>query len=143
MARTRVLLVEDSVQWREFVRHLLCEESVIDIVGEISDGLKAVRVAEQLQPDIILLDIGLPGLNGIEACGWIRRVAPEARVVFLTHLCDGHIAQAAMNRGAWGCVLKSEATQDLVPAIRSVSAGLRFVSNRLAVADDVDPEQCP
>lgn len=141
MVKTRILLVEDSEQWRQFVRTLLGEQPV-DIVGEVADGFKAVKAAEQLQPDVVLLDVGLPGLNGLEACGWICRVAPQAKVLFLTEQRDGRIVHAAISRGAWGYVLKSEATQDLVPAIRALLLGLKFITNRLKASDGVDPEQC-
>ena len=140
MGKPRILMVEDSELWRLCVRRMLQEESV-DIVGEASDGFQAVKAAERLQPDIILLDIGLPGLNGIEACGWIYRVAPMAKVLFFTEQLDKWIVQAAMNRGAWGYVLKSEAERDLIPAIRSLSADSKFISNRLRSSDHIHPEQ--
>lgn len=139
MGKTRVLMVEDSESWRFCVRRLLKEEPV-DIVGEAFDGFSAVKAAEQLKPEIVLLDIGLPGLNGIEACGWICRVAPQTRVLFLAEQSDGRIVQAAMDRGAWGFVLKSEAARDLRLAIRSVSTGSKFISNRAGAADRVNPE---
>src|SRR5690348_17600619 len=129
MSKTRILLVEDSEHWLRFIRHTLCEDSLIEVVCEVADGFKAVRMAEKIQPDIVLLDIGLPGLNGIEACGWICRVAPLTRVVFLTEHRDSQIVQAAMNRGAWGYVLKSDCTQDLIPAIRSDRKSTRLNSS--------------
>jgi DNA-binding NarL/FixJ family response regulator len=140
MCRIRVLLVESSDHWRQNMRRMLEEESGIQVVCEVSDGLKAVRMAEQLQPDVVLLDIGLPGINGIEACGWICHVAPRAKSIFLTERSEGHIVHAAISHRAWGYILKSNADRELIPAIRSVSNGRKFVSNQIATPDDINPE---
>jgi DNA-binding NarL/FixJ family response regulator len=111
---------------------LLQEEPLFEIICQVSDGLEAVRMAEKLQPTVVLLDIGLPGLNGIEASGWIRKLAPDVKLVFVSQEFDPDIVRAALQLGAWGYVLKSDAGQELVAAIHSVVRGEKFVSRGLA-----------
>ena len=132
MSSIRILLVDDVKSWRLSVSSMLRVEPSFEVVFETSDGLKAVQAAEKLQPAVVLLDIGLPGLNGIEAGGWIRRVAPSAKIVFVTMERDPDIVEAARKLGAWGYVLKSDAAQELVGAVHSVVRGEKFVSRTLA-----------
>ena len=84
----RILLVDDHAPWRQQVHSILRKQPELSIVAEVADGLKAVQKAQELQPDLILLDIGLPNLNGLEAAKAIRQVAPKARIVFLTQNND-------------------------------------------------------
>lgn len=140
MSRISVLLVEPSDHLRGLLRRMLQGEDGIRLVCEVSDGLKAIRIAEQLQPDIVLLDMGLPGLSGIEACGWIYQVAPRARLIFLIERSQGQIVYAAMSRSAWGYILKSEVVRELIPAIRSVTEGRKFISNQIGAPDDAGPQ---
>jgi len=107
---------------------MLGERPELQIVGEASDGLEAVRRAEELKPDLILLDIGLPTLNGIEAARQIRRLAPESRVIFLTQESSAEVVQEALSLGAWGYVVKARAGTDLLPAMEAVLLGKHFVS---------------
>jgi DNA-binding NarL/FixJ family response regulator len=132
MSLVRVLVVDDVEGWRLFVSSLLQEEPMFEIICQVSDGLKAVQMAEKLQPTVVLLDIGLPGLNGIEAGGWIRKRAPDVKLVFVSQEFDPDIVRAALQLGAWGYVLKSDAGQELVAAIHSVVRGEKFVSRGLA-----------
>ena len=101
------------------------------VVGEAADGLDAVQKAEELQPDVILLDIGLPLLNGMEAASQIRDIAPNAKVVFLTQNNDPDVVRSALSDGAAGYVLKMDAGRDLLPAVEAVLRGEIFLSNRL------------
>jgi DNA-binding NarL/FixJ family response regulator len=80
----RVLVVEDSEKYRKFICSALGERPELQIVGEVSDGLQAVRTAEELQPDLILLDIGLPSMNGIEAARRIRKLSPKSKILFVS-----------------------------------------------------------
>lgn len=127
----RIMLVDDVKSWRLSVSSMLRVEPSFEVVFEASDGLKAVQAAEKLQPAVVLLDIGLPGLNGIEAGGWIHRVAPSAKIVFVTMERDPDIVEAARKLGAWGYVLKSNAARELVAAIQSVVRGEKFLSRSL------------
>ena len=101
------------------------------IVGVVSDGLAAVLKAEELQPDVILLDVGLPILNGIEAARRIRRIASKSKILFLSQEIDVEVARVALSDGH-GYVVKSDAENELFAAIEAVVQGKKFVSRRLA-----------
>jgi len=128
----RVLVVEDYKPYRRFVRLVLRKRPTLEIVGEASDGVEAVRRAEELKPDLILLDIGLPSLNGIEAARQIRSVAPESKIVFLSHESSADVVREALSLGAWGYVVKATAETDLLAAIDAVLLGRHFVSGTSA-----------
>jgi len=97
-------------------------------VCELSDGLAAVQKAEELKPDLILLDIGLPGLNGIEAGRQIRKLLPNAKIIFLTQESAVDVIQEALRLGALGYVVKTRAGSDLMPAVEAVLQGKQYVS---------------
>jgi DNA-binding NarL/FixJ family response regulator len=131
MSKVRILVAEDTELWRDFVSSTLQKEPSFEIICEVVDGLQAVLMAEQFQPTIALLDIGLPRLSGIDAAKRIRTLAPQTRTVFLSERRDLEVVQAALNL-ACGYVLKSDAANDLIPAIHSVASGEPFVSRQLA-----------
>jgi len=126
-----ILLVDDVESWRLSISSILQAEPSFEIVLEISDGMKAVQAAKILQPDVVLLDVGLPGLNGIQAGEWIRTVAPFAKIVFVTIERDPDVVEAAWRLGAWGYVLKSDAARELVAAIWSAVRREKFLSSSL------------
>ena len=128
----RVLVVDDYQAWLDFVSTTLQKEGDIEVVRQVSDGLEAVRQAETLQPDLILLDIGLPTLNGLEAARRIREVAPDSKILFVSENRSTDIVEAALETGAGGYVLKSDAGRELLPGIRAVLEGKRFISASLA-----------
>lgn len=101
------------------------------VVGDAADGIEAVQKAQALNPDLILLDIGLPKINGIEAVSRIREVAPRARILFLTGINDQDVAKAALRTGAQGYVLKIDAPSELLAAMTGVLGGDEFVSSGL------------
>jgi DNA-binding NarL/FixJ family response regulator len=117
LSSVRVLVVDDFKQWRQWVCSLLETRPEICVVAEAGDGLEAVQKAQELKPDLILLDIGLPSLNGIEVAKRIRQVAPNAGIIFLTLNSDKEIVRAALSTGAQGYVLKTDASRDLLPAL--------------------------
>ena len=127
----RVLIVEDFDSWRHFYHSTLQKKSEFQVVGEVSDGSEAVRQAQQLQPDLILLDIGLPTLNGIEAARRIREVSPKSKILFVSENRSTDIIEEALSTGADGFVVKSDAAGALLPAIDAVLEGKRFVSGTL------------
>ena len=127
----RVLVVDDHEPFRRLVCSMLQEQASVQVVGEVQDGLEAVRQAELLQPDLILLDIGLPGLNGIEAARRIGKVASAARIIFLTQECVPDVVKEAFRLGAWGYVIKARAGAELLAAVEAVSHGRTFVSDGL------------
>jgi DNA-binding NarL/FixJ family response regulator len=124
----RVIVVEDSVPFREFICEELAKHPAFQVIGEISDGLQAVQTAKELQFDLILLDIGLPILNGFAAARQILRIAPESRIIFVTQESSPDVVQEALNLGARGYVVKTRAASDLVAAMTTVLEGKQFVS---------------
>jgi DNA-binding NarL/FixJ family response regulator len=132
LASIRVLVVDDLAPWRNSVRSMLKRRAELQFVGEVADGLEAVSEAEVIQPELILLDIGLPKLNGIEAAKQIRQVAPATKILFLTLINDAEVALTALRSGGHGYVLKSDAGSALLPAIEAVLQGEQYVSIGLA-----------
>ena len=104
-------------------------------IREVSDGLEAVQEAQRLQPDLILLDIGLPTLNGIEAARQIRRLSPASKIIFVTQESSADIVQEALNIGACGYVVKTEVGKELLPALTAVLRGEQFLGRRFAGHD--------
>jgi DNA-binding NarL/FixJ family response regulator len=129
----RLLIVDDYKPWLRFVSTALETQTDLRIIRQVSDGLAAVQQAQELQPDVILLDIGLPTINGIEAARRIRQVSPDSKIVFLSENRSADIAEEALSTGAGGYVVKSDAARELLPAIKAVLAGKRFLSASLSV----------
>ncbi|HEX7962061.1 MAG TPA: response regulator transcription factor, partial [Terriglobales bacterium] len=126
----RVLLVDDFESFRRFAASAIGTRPELQIIGEASDGLEAVRKAEELQPDLILLDIGLPMLNGIEAAQRIRQACPQSKILFVSGDSSIGMVQGALATGASGYVVKSNAGRDLLTAIDAVLRGEQFLRNR-------------
>jgi DNA-binding NarL/FixJ family response regulator len=133
MSSLRVLVVEDFVPFWQFIRSTLAERPDIQVIGEVADGLEGVQKAELLKPDLVLLDIGLPTLNGIEAALQIRKRAPESRIIFVSQESSWEMVQEALNLGAWGYVLKERTANDLLAAVKAVLEGRQFVSFGLSI----------
>ena len=125
-------LVDDFERFRGFTSSLLRKQPGFQIVGDASDGPEAVQKAEELKPDLVVLDIGLPKLNGIEAARQIRLVSPDSKILFLTGDHDPAVAREALGTGATGYVAKSDAAVELLNAVEAVLLGKQFVSKRLA-----------
>ena len=130
MGHFRTLVVDDVEDFRRFLCSTLERRTECEVVGEASDGLQAVVQAELLQPDLVLLDLGLPTINGIEAARRIRKLSPNSKILFFTQNCSREIAQGALRTGANGYLLKSDAT-DLPYAVETVLSGEQFVSSRV------------
>jgi DNA-binding NarL/FixJ family response regulator len=137
----RVLIVDDYEPWRRFIRLTLLAYEKLQVIGEVSDGLEAVHQAHQLQPELILLDIGLPELNGIEAARRIREVSPTSKILFVSENRDWDIVKEALRVGGSGYVVKSSAANELLAAIWAVLAGEQFLSAGLADRSLTDPEE--
>ena len=127
----RTLVVDDSGSFREQICKMLAKLPNLQVIGEASDGLEAVRQAQQLQPDLILLDIGLPKLDGIAAGRQIRKLCPRSTIIFISQESSVEFVQEALDLGALAYVLKSKLATDLKAAIDAVLDGKRFVSNTL------------
>jgi DNA-binding NarL/FixJ family response regulator len=130
----RVLLVDDHEVFRRFVFSMLEGAVNFQVVGEAADGLLAVQLAKALQPDVILLDISLPGINGLDAARQIGEVAGNARVIFLTQETSPEVVQEAFDLGAWGYIIKAQAGSELLPAMEAVSLGERFLNSKNGTA---------
>lgn len=127
----RVLVADDYEPWRRCVSSLFLKHPEWQIVGEVSDGLEAVQKAEELKPDLVLMDLSLPKLNGIEAANRIRQTDPTTKIVFITAYRDSEAINTVLRNDADGYVLKWEIARDLLPAMEAVVWGGKFVSPRL------------
>jgi DNA-binding NarL/FixJ family response regulator len=124
----RILVVEDNTPFLQLIDSILGKRPELQIIGEVTDGLEAVHRAEELHPDLILLDIGLPSLNGIEAAKRIGKLAPKSKIIFLSQESSQDIVQSALSLGAMGYVAKSKAGTDLLQAVKAAMEGKQFVS---------------
>lgn len=131
MSKIRILLADDHTLFRQGVRKLLAAEPEIEIIGEAATGGDALEKAAQLRPDIVLLDIGMPGLSSFEAARQIRRQRPETKILFLTMYDDEDYLIEGMSVGAAGYVLKDSPAQQLVTAVRDVFRGGSYLSPRM------------
>ena len=130
----RVLIVDDHAILREGIRALLSLYPDIEVVGEAEDGLQAISMTRQLAPDIVLMDIAMPGLGGLEATVEIRKQSPDSRVVILTQHDDTEYIFPILKAGASGYVLKKAVGTELVAAIRAVHRGESFLYPSVATA---------
>ncbi len=131
MPASKVLVVEDYRLLREFVCSLLKQSDTLEVVGEASDGLEAVQKAQELQPDLILLDIGLPRLNRIDAARRLRKLVPRAKILFLSEEPSPDVVREALNLGAVGYLHKLHIQSELLAAIEVVLGGKQFVGGGL------------
>ena len=122
-AAVRVLVVEDFAAFRQFICLTLGNSPDFRVIGEASDGLEALHMAVELRPDLILLDIGLPSLNGIEVARQMRSLVPESKVIFLTIESSADMVQEALSVGARGYVVKTMAESELLTAMEAVLLG--------------------
>lgn len=127
----RILVVDDSELWRRQVRSMLQAYPDFSVVAEAADGVEAILKGRELQADLILLDIGLPKLNGIKAGHQISRIVP-APILFMSQDSDADVVEEALRNGAKGYVWKQEASRDLVPAVEAVLCGVQFLSTEVA-----------
>jgi DNA-binding NarL/FixJ family response regulator len=123
----RVLVVEDHEPFRRFVCSMLEQRPELLVICAVSDGLEAVQKAEELRPDLILLDIGLPTLNGMEAARRIRRLSPDSKILFLSQESSADVVEEAFRVGAMGYVTKVRVASELLNAVEAVCQGKRFV----------------
>lgn len=129
-SKNTVLIADDFSAFRRFLRHKLHENGFLTTI-EAVDGLDAVIKATELQPDLVLLDIAMPQLDGIRAAARIRVAAPQSRILFVSQNTDPDVVQSALNDGVGGYVCKSKINHELLTAISVVLGGGRFVSSGL------------
>ncbi len=131
MAKIRILLADDHTLFRQGMKTLLAAESDMEIVGEASNGKEAADKAEQLRPDIVLMDVGMPGPSSFETTRQIRRNRPDTKIVFLTMYDDEDYLVEGMEVGASGYVLKDSPAQQVIAAVRDVHRGGSYLSPRM------------
>jgi DNA-binding NarL/FixJ family response regulator len=139
----RILVADDWENWRKQVRLLLQGRPEWQVVVEAVDGSEAIQKAEELKPDLIVLDIGLPKLNGIEAARRIRQLCPGSKIIFLSLHGSSEVVQAALSTGGLGYVRKIDARRELVLAVDAVLRGKQFVSSSVKVFTDTSEEKTP
>lgn len=122
----RILVVEDFAPFRRFICSMLATRAGCQVVGEAGDGLEAVQKAADLQPDLVVLDIGLPGLNGLDCARRIRVLAPQSKIIFLSQESSADVVREALTL-ACGYVFKIKTTSDLFNAIESAISEKQFV----------------
>jgi DNA-binding NarL/FixJ family response regulator len=127
-------VVDDYEPWRRYVSSALQKHPGSHILCEVSDGLEAVQKAQELQPDLVVLDIGLPKLNGMEAARRIRMLSPASKILFLSQESSADVAQEALSLGALGYVIKLDAGRELLTAVEAALQGNRFVSSSVGGA---------
>jgi DNA-binding NarL/FixJ family response regulator len=133
----RVLVVDDFEPWQRQVIRQIREKPNFKIIGMMADGMEAIQKAEELQPDLVLLDVSLPKLSGIEAARKIRKLVPRAKILFLSASPDPDVVRAAFCAGGAGYVLKSDAASALLPGMEAVLSGKQFVSRSLVEISDL------
>jgi DNA-binding NarL/FixJ family response regulator len=131
MSKIRILLADDHTLFRQGVRTLLAAESDMEVVGEAADGTAASNKAAELKPDIVLMDIGMPGPSAFETARHIKKARPETKVLFLTMYDDEDYLVEGMEVGACGYVLKDSPSAQLVAAVRDVHRGGSYLSPRM------------
>lgn len=137
MAIVRLLVVDDFRLWRDCVEAHLEGHPNLQIAGFASDGLEALQKVEELQPDLVLLDISLPKLSGIETARQIRKLNPDCKIIFLTGHLHPEIVRATLQAGACGYVHKQDAFDELLASLESVLVGKQYLSQSVANLDDV------
>ena len=143
MSLVRILVVDDLEPWRRFVSSTLQERADMEVISGVCDGLEAVQKAQELQPDLIVLDIGLPKLNGIEAARQIRKLVPKSKILFLTQESSDDVVHEAFSLGARGFVVKIQAGNELLIAVETVLRGEQFLSKGLAAQDFTEIAEKP
>ncbi len=124
----RILVVDDFKLWRQQVCSILETRRDVRVVAQAADGLEAVQKAKELKPDLILLDIGVPNIDGLEAAHRICQLVPGTKIIFVTQNRDQDMVQAALSNGAQGYVVKTDAANELLPAVAAVLGGDHFLS---------------
>ena len=137
----RVLVVDDYEPFRQFVCSRLESRPDLQVIGEAADGLEAVEKAQALKPDLILLDIGLPSLNGVEAAHRMSRIIPTSTILFVSQISDADVVQECLSNGAKGYVWKQDAGKDLLPAVEAALRGSHFVSSGIQAGNSGGTEE--
>jgi DNA-binding NarL/FixJ family response regulator len=132
----RILVADDHPVVRHGLRTLIGSRPEWEIIDEAEDGIQAVEKADRLQPDVVVLDVSMPKMDGLEACRRIRRIVPKSEILFVTQHDSPQMMREAMGAGARGYVVKSDAARDLLAAVEAVSQHKFFTAhNRMQAGD--------
>ena len=142
MGPVRILVVDDFEPWRRSIVSIIADDPELQVIHEASDGLEAVQMCQDLQPDLVVLDVGLPKLNGLEAARRIREVSPDSKILFLSAIASRDVMCEALRIGAAGYITKADALRDLLPAVRAAVADQDFLSFTILPEPQTDlPEE--
>lgn len=128
MGPVRILVADDFEPWRRSIVSMIEEDPGLEVIHESSDGAEAVQACLELRPDLVVLDVALPKLNGLEAAREIREVSPDSKIVFVSAMPDRDLMREALRVGAAGYVTKMDAARDLLRAVRAALADREFLS---------------
>ena len=131
MESTRILVVDDEKDIREILLHIVATQPWIDVVGEATDGLEAIQISRRTRPDIIVMDVNMNSMGGVQAATSILTEFPATKIIACSHHSETEIVNSMRRAGAAAYVRKEMATQDLLPAIRAVLSGRPFFSSGL------------
>ncbi len=123
--------MDDFEPWRRCIVSIIEEDPALQVIHEASDGAEAVRLCQELQPDLVILDVGLPKLSGLEVARQIRVLSPYSKILFLSVISSQDVMREALRIGAAGYITKSDALRDLLPAVRAAVADEEFLSFRI------------
>jgi len=138
----RILVVDDFEPWRRSIVSILEEDPELVVIHEASDGLEAVQMCQELQPDLVVLDVGLPKLSGLEVARQIRVLSPDSKILFLSVIASQYVMREALRIGAAGYITKADALRDLLPAVRAAVADREFLSFTILPEPQTDlPEE--
>jgi DNA-binding NarL/FixJ family response regulator len=142
LAPVRILVVDDFEAWRRSIVSIIADDPELQVIHEASDGLEAVQMCLELQPDLVVLDVGLPKLSGLEAARRIREVSPDSKILFLSVIASQYVMREALRIGAAGYITKADALRDLLPAVRAAVADREFLSFTILPEPQTDlPEE--
>jgi DNA-binding NarL/FixJ family response regulator len=131
----RVLVVDDFEPFRQFISRTLRNKPELRVICESSDGAEAVEQAKRWQPDLILMDIGLPTLNGLQAATQILQFSPKSKILFLSQETSLDVVREALSLGGAGYIVKSDAASELLTAVDAILRGSRYISSRFSGHD--------
>ena len=131
MNKLRILIAEDHEMMRAGMRLLVEAQEDMEVVGEAGDGRAAIELAKQLQPDVILMDISMPALNGLKASAKLKRIAPDIKILTVTRHFDDAYLQELLQAGVSGYVLKQSAPTELISAIQAVASGKSYLDPKI------------
>jgi DNA-binding NarL/FixJ family response regulator len=137
----RIVVVDDFEPWRRSIVSILKEDPEMEVIYEAIDGLEAVEKCQELQPDLVVLDIGLPKLNGLEAARLIREVSPNSKILFLSTGRSPDVVSEALRIGAAGYLLKETAGLHLLPAVRAAILGEEFLQFTVLPENKAEPPE--